>query len=110
MSTGDVYIQEDPNLLKMLLLSGSEEAAAINNNLIRKSFRELTDAFLHAFAEYFGLQHNVFCFALASNKACTRILKNSTKKNFYLLLNKRSLDSNHFLGLPQRLLSFMHVS
>ena len=59
VSTGETYIQEDPNLLKMLILSGSEEAAAINNNLIRKSFRELTDAFLQAFAEYFSLQHNV---------------------------------------------------
>ncbi len=49
----------DPNLVKMFVKSDSEEADAINNTLLRKSFRSFTDLFLRTFEDYFKLQVNV---------------------------------------------------
>ena len=39
--------------------SNTEEISAINNSIIRKAFRNLTEAFLNVFDEYFILQGNV---------------------------------------------------
>ena len=49
----------DPNLQKMFIAGGSEEADAINNALLRRSIRSLTQSFLSAFETYFKLQINV---------------------------------------------------
>jgi len=40
-------------------MTETEEAAAINNTLLRKSFRALTESFLEVFEIYFRLQINV---------------------------------------------------
>lgn len=59
LSTNELCIQGDSTVTTKLLQSKSEEASAINDTLIRKLFRSLTDSFLQTFAEYFALQKNV---------------------------------------------------
>lgn len=54
--------QPDPTLKNMLIMKGGEEADAINNALLRKSIRTLTESFLSVFETYFRLQINVKIF------------------------------------------------
>lgn len=43
-----------------MLPSESEETIAINNSLLRKHFRQLTNSFLSVFEQYFEKQTNVY--------------------------------------------------
>ena len=54
-------MKPDTSLNPMLIMTGTEEAAAINNALLRKSLRALTESFLEVFEIYFRLQINVIC-------------------------------------------------
>lgn len=50
--------QPDPTLKNMLIMKQGEESDAINNALLRKSLRTLTESFLSVFETYFKLQIN----------------------------------------------------
>jgi len=54
-----LYTMPDSTLKPMLIKADSEEADAINNALLRKSLRTLTENFLRTFEDYFKLQVNV---------------------------------------------------
>ena len=58
-NTYKFYTLPDKNLIQTLMKSNTEEISAINNSIIRKAFRNLTEAFLNVFDEYFILQGNV---------------------------------------------------
>jgi len=51
-------VKQDTSLNPMLIMTESEEADAINNALLRKSLRSLTESFLEIFEIYFRLQIN----------------------------------------------------
>ncbi len=59
MTTEKTNTMPDPMLKNLLLKSDSEESDAINNSLLKKSFRTLTENFLKTFEDYFKLQVNV---------------------------------------------------
>lgn len=52
-------MKPDTSLNPLFIMTETEEAAAINNTLLRKSFRALTESFLEVFEIYFRLQINV---------------------------------------------------
>jgi len=58
VSTNKFYSIPDKNLSQTLLKTTSEEGGAINNSIIRKAFRSLTEAFLNTFDDYFIMQGN----------------------------------------------------
>jgi len=57
-SVNKALVKQDTSLNPMLIMTESEEADAINNALLRKSLRSLTESFLEIFEIYFRLQIN----------------------------------------------------
>lgn len=78
----------DPNLKRMLIMTESEEADAINNALLRKSIRTLTESFLAVFETYFRLQVNVRRFKKGRNLLIffKKDVKKFEEKDFFKFL------------------------
>jgi len=57
-STYKFNVTYDKDIIAMMLTQNTEHAIAINNSIIRKHFRELTNCFMNEFDEYFQRQSN----------------------------------------------------